>query len=189
MGGSSRIPEIQSKIKQFFVDEKKIIKKINTDEVVANGAAIMAAKNKNQLNNLSLMFKNLMIHDINPHSLGIANGNKMFFMIKKNEKIPIQNKKRIRTTHDNQPSFKISIYEGEDNLIKNNRKLGYCLLDNLRIANKGEVYATILFNLDSQYLLTIILEEEGKKNIKVLEIDRKNKDENYSNEGKIEGVE
>ena len=189
VGGSSRIPEIQSKIKQFFVDEKIIIKKINTDEVVANGAAIMAAKNKNQLNNLSIMFKNLMIHDINPHSLGIANGNKMFFMIKKNEKIPIQNKKRIRTTHDNQPSFKISIYEGEDNLIKNNRKLGCCLLDNLRIANKGEVYATILFNLDSQYLLTIILEEEGKKNIKVLEIDRKNKDENYSNEGKIEGVE
>ncbi len=110
-------------------------------------------------------------------------------MIKKNEKIPIQNKKRIRTTQDNQQSFKIRIYEGEDNLIKNNRKLGYCLLDNLRIANKGEVSATILFNLDSQYLLTIILEEEGKKNIKVLEIDRKNKDENYSNEGKIEGVE
>ena len=112
----------------------------------------------------------------------------MFFMIKRGDNVPCQITKRIRTTEDYQKYFKIIIYEGEDNLIQNNKELGYCLLDNLRKAKKGEVFAKISFYLDNNYCLTIVLEEENRNNIRVLEIEREKVQNNFE-EGKIEVIE
>ena len=188
VGGSSRIPKIQKMLIEFFGDKNKIYKTINADEAVAYGASIVGAyNNEYQRKDLSLRLKHEII-DINPHSLGIANGNKMFFMIKRGDNVPCKITKRIRTTEDYQKYFKIIIYEGEDNLIQNNKELGYCLLDNLRKAKKGEVFAKISFYLDNNYCLTIVLEEENRNNIRVLEIEREKVQNNFE-EGKIEVIE
>ena len=188
VGDSSRIPKIQEMLIDFFGDKNKIFKTINADEAVAYGASIEAAyNNEYQRKEISLRLK-YEIKDINPHSLGIANGNKMFFMIKRGDKVPCKITKRIRTSKDYQKYFKIIIYEGEDKLIQNNKELGYCLLDNLRKAKKGEVFAKISFYLDNNYCLTIVLEEENRNNIRVLEIEREKVQNNFE-EGKIEVIE
>ena len=175
---------------EFFGDKNKIYKTINADEAVAYGASIVGAyNNEYQRKDLSESLLNLIIEDINPHSLGIANGNKMFFMIKRGDKVPCKITKRIRTSKDYQKYFKIIIYEGEDKLIQNNKELGYCLLDNLRKAKKGEVFANINFYLDNKYCLIIVLEEENRNNIRVLEIEREKVQQNNFEEGKIEVIE
>ncbi len=187
IGGSSRIPKIQEMLIKFFGDKKKICKTINPDEAVAYGASIQAAyNNEYQRKDFKKSLLNLNIKDINPHSLGIPNGNKMFFMIKRGDKIPCEISKRIKTTKDYQKFFGINIYEGEDNLIQNNRKIGSCVLDNLRIDKKRKVIGIITFVLDNKYSLTIIVEEEGRKNKRILEIDREKINKNILNEGIIE---
>ncbi len=187
VGGSSRIPKIQEMLIEFFGDKNKIYKTINADEAVAYGASIVGAyNNEYQRKDFKKSLLNLNIKDINPHSLGIPNGNKMFFMIKRGDKIPCEISKRIKTTKDYQKFFGINIYEGEDNLIQNNRKIGSCVLDNLRIDKKRKVIGIITFVLDNKYSLTIIVEEEGRKNKRILEIDREKINKNTLNEGIIE---
>ncbi len=189
VGGSSRIPKIQEMLIDFFGDKNKIFKTINADEAVAYGASIEAAyNNEYQRKEISLRLK-YEIKDINPHSLGIANGNKMFFMIKRGDKVPCKITKRIRTSKDYQKYFKIIIYEGEDKLIQNNKELGYCILDNLRKAKQGEVFANISFKLDNKYCLEIVLEEENRNNKRILEIEREKVKQINFEEGKIEVIE
>ena len=67
--------------------------------------------------------------------------------------------------------FKITIYEGEDKLIQNNKELVYCLLIILEKPKNGEVFANISFILDNKYCLKIVLEEENRNNLRVLEIE------------------
>ena len=187
VGGSSRIPKIQEMLIDFFGDKNKIFKTINADEAVAYGASIVGAyNNEYQRKDLSESLLNLIIEDINPHSLGIANGKKMSFMIKRGEKVPCKITKRIRTTKDYQKYFGINIYEGEDSLIQNNRKIGSCILDNLRIDKKGKVFGKIIFYIDNKNSLKIIIEEEGKNNKRLLEIERENISESKIKEGIIE---
>ena len=107
-------------------------------------------------------------------------------MIKRGDKIPCEISKRIKTTKDYQKYFVINIYEGEDKLIQNNRKIGSCVLDNLRIDKKRKVIGIITFILDDKYSLTVIVEEEGRKNKRILEINREKINKNILNEGIIE---
>ena len=110
----------------------------------------------------------------------------MSFMIKRGDKVPCKITKRIRTTKDYQKYFGINIYEGEDSFIQNNRKIGSCILDNLRIDKKGKVFGKIIFHIDNKNSLKITIEEEGKNNKRLLEIERENISESKIKEGIIE---
>ncbi len=188
VGGSSRIPKIEEMLIDFFGDKKKIYKTINVDEAVAYGASIVGAYNEEyQRKKISFQLK-YESKDIIPYSLGIPKGNKIFFMMKRGDKVPCKNTIKIKTAKDYQEYFKINIYKGEDNLIQNNKKLGFCILDNLRKAKKGEVFAKICFFLDSNYHLTIHLEEQNRNNRRVLEIESKKEQQNNFEERKIEEV-
>ncbi len=190
IGGSTRIPEIQKRIKKFFDKNTNICKTINADEAVAYGAAIEAAlHNEVQRNELMFNYKDFKINDINPHSIGISNNGKMYFMIKKDQIIPVTIEKKIKTSRDNQTFFGIAIYEGENELVSKNIRLGYCILDNINVKEKGKVTGKITFVLDNKYILKIIIEEEGKRNKRELEIERKKYDEKEFNKGMIEIID
>ncbi len=190
IGGSTRIPEIQKRIKKFFDKNTNICKTINVDEAVAYGAAIEAAlHNEEQRKMLMSNYNDFQINDINPHSIGISNNGKMYFIIKKDENIPFTIEKKIRTSRDNQTFFGIAIYEGENDEVSKNVRLGYCILDNIKMKEKGKVSGKIKFILDTRYILKIIIEEEGRNNKRELEIERKKYDEKEFNKGMVEIID
>ena len=100
-------------------------------------------------------YNDFLINDINPHSIGISNNGKMYFIIKKDENIPFTIEKKIRTSRDNQTFFGIAIYEGENEEVSKNVRLGYCILDNIKMKEKGKVSGKIKFILDTRYILKL----------------------------------
>ena len=180
VGGSSRIPEVEEKIKEFFGKDDIILKVINADEAIAYGAAIVASRNllrdnKEMINDekSSEFFPELEIIDVNPLSLGIATQNGLFCpFIEKNTQIPCKKEKRFRTTVENQESFCIAVFEGERLFCKDNIKLGYYKLNNIRKGKKGEVIIKITFELNKKDSLFLKLEEEGRRNIREIEVNR-----------------
>ena len=179
-GGSSRIPEIQNKIKKFFGKDDIILNVINADEAIAYGAAIKAAHNLWKENSEiynndenSGFFQELTIIDVNPLSLGIATQYGLFCsFIEKNTQIPIKREKKFRTTIDNQDCFCIAVYEGERLFCKDNVQLGYYKLNNIRKGKKGEVIIKITFELNQKDCLILKMEEEGRRNIREVEVNR-----------------
>ena len=155
VGGSSRIPKIQEMIKEYFGNNKfKLSKKINPDEAVAYGAAIVGN------------IKNLKIKDVIPLTLGVGSKENMIPMIKKNTQIPFSFVKTFKTIQDNQSEFGIGIYEGEDKLLKNNILLDNFYLRNITKAPKGETKMEISFNVDQNGILSVSAKEIGKNNNK-----------------------
>ena len=169
VGGTTRIPKIQQLIKDIFPLINKLNFTINQDYSVAMGAAIIGERLKE---NSSL---DIEIQDICPHSLGISSKNgKMAVIIPKNTNIPCSKIKRFQTIYDDQPYFGIGIYEGESEFINDNYNLDNFIIDNLTKGPKGSVKMKVTFSLDTDCILTVIAEEEGKdnKNSKKLEIKR-----------------
>jgi len=115
VGGSTRIPSVKNAVSQYF--GKPVHDSLNPDEVVALGAAIqadvMAGHNKETL-----------LLDITPLSLGIETaGGLMDVLIPRNSKIPSRSSRQYTTQVDGQSSMRISVYQGERDLVKDNRKL------------------------------------------------------------------
>ena len=179
-GGSSRIPEIQKKIIEFFQRENILLNVINADEAIAYGAAIKAAQNliinnsdNNYVDKDYEFFQELKIIDINPLSIGIATQYGFFCpFIEKNTEIPCKKEKRFKTTLDDQENFCIAVYEGERIFCKDNIQLGYYKLNHIRKAKKGEVIIKITFELNKKDCLFIKLEEEGRRNLIETEVNR-----------------
>ena len=190
VGGSTRM----HKIKKIIREERftcKIIDYINPDEVVAYGATIQAAMlmtlgRKN--NNL----ENIVLFDITPISLGTdvinnnenpkirALGNKMSIIIPKWTPIPTIKKKLYKTVTNNQDSFKISIFEGENDYLKYNKKLGEFNLVGLPLKPRGEIECEVHFELDENNILTVKAYERTKNKSEIKVIDNKNKSINKS---------
>ena len=125
-----------------------------TDEVVAYGATIQAAMLMTIGKNKSL--EGIKLFDITPISLGTdvinkstipkikALGNKMSVIIPKWTRIPIQKDKEYKTIKDNQDSMQISIYEGENEYLKNDNYLGKFILNGLPELPKGKVQIKVI---------------------------------------------
>ena len=159
IGGSSRIPKIREIIQKHF-KLNKLNLTINPDFAVAAGAGIKAGI-YTQLSG----FENLEVKDVNPLSLGVSTiGGKMSIIIPKNTLIPCSEYKRYKTIYDNQPNFIVGIYQGENEFFKDNYKLDFFCIENIRKAPKGEVILKITFSLDKDSILAITAEEEGNKN-------------------------
>ncbi len=143
VGGSTRTPKVKNSIQNLFPDAK-INDQINPDEVVALGAAIEAdilAGNRTDL----------LLLDVTPLSLGLETiGGLMDVLIPRNSKVPSQLKKEYTTSVDGQINLAINVYQGEREMIADNRKIGEFILKGIPSMPAGipKVELTFLINTD-----------------------------------------
>lgn len=129
VGGMSRMPKVQDKVKEFFGKEPR--KDVNPDEAVAVGAAIQGQV-------LSGDRKDVLLLDVTPLSLGIETlGGVMTKMITKNTTIPTKFAQTYSTADDNQPAVTIKVYQGEREMASGNKLLGEFNLEGIPPAARG----------------------------------------------------
>ncbi len=115
VGGSTRVPVVKKSVSDFF--NKQVHDSLNPDEVVALGAAVQA-------DILAGNNKNFLLLDITPLSLGLETmGGLMDVLIPRNSKIPTKAGRQYTTQKDGQGSMRISVFQGERDMVKDNRKL------------------------------------------------------------------
>lgn len=151
VGGSTRVPEVQRAVKDFFGD--KLYNELNPDEVVAMGAAVQA-------NILSGKDQRFLLIDVTPLSLGIETmGGLMDVILPRNSKIPSKVARQYTTSVDGQVNLKISVYQGERDLVAHNRKLGEFILSGIPPMSAGLPKTEIQFLINADGILTVKAKE------------------------------
>ena len=153
VGGSTRIPLVQEKVKSFFGKDPH--KGVNPDEVVALGAAVQAGV-------LSGDVKDMVLLDVTPLSLGVETlGGVMTVMIPRNTTIPVRKEEVYSTAEDNQTKVEIHVLQGERAEAKDNRPLGRFHLDGLPPAPRGIPKIRVTFDIDANGILSVTAKDEA----------------------------
>lgn len=151
VGGSTRVPAVKHAVSEFF--GRPFNDSVNPDEVVALGAAIQA-------DILAGNNKELLLLDITPLSLGIeTSGGLMDVLIPRNSKIPSRAGRQYTTQVDGQSGMRISVYQGERDLVKDNRKLAEFNLSKIPAMPAGLPKVDISFLINADGILTVKAKE------------------------------
>jgi len=151
VGGSTRVPLVKESISQFF--GKPVNDTVNPDEVVALGAAIQA-------DILAGNNKDFLLLDITPLSLGIETmGGLMDVLIPRNSKIPNKAARQYTTYKDGQGGMKIAVYQGERDMIKDNRKLAEFNLTGIPGMPAGMPKVEVSFLINADGILVVKAKE------------------------------
>ena len=156
VGGSTRVPAVQSAIKSYF--DKEPSKELNPDECVALGAAIQAAI-------LTGDVKDVLLLDVTPLSLGIETLGQVFTpLIDRNTTIPTHKDQIFSTAADNQPSVEIHVLQGERKMAANNITLGRFQLVGIPPAPRGVPQIEVSFDIDANGIVNVKAKDLGTGN-------------------------
>ena len=152
VGGQTRMPLVQQKVKEFFGKEPR--KDVNPDEAVAIGAAIQAGVLGGQVNDVLLL-------DVTPLSLGIETlGGVMTKLIEKNTTIPAQASQVFSTAEDNQSAVTVHVLQGEREQASYNKSLGQFNLEGINPAPRGIPQIEVKFDIDANGILNVSAKDQ-----------------------------
>ena len=147
VGGSTRIPSIQEKVKEIFGKEPN--KSVNPDEVVALGAAIQGGVLAGDVDDVLLL-------DVTPLSLGIETlGSVSTKLIERNTTIPTKKSQVFSTAADNQTTVEIHVLQGEREMASDNKTIGRFHLADIPPSPRGVPQIEVTFDIDANGILNV----------------------------------
>jgi molecular chaperone DnaK len=153
VGGMTRMPAVQAKVKAIFGREPG--KSVNPDEVVAMGAAIQGAVLKGDI-------KDVLLLDVTPLSLGIETlGGVMTRLIERNTTIPARQSQVFSTAEDNQPAVTVHVLQGEREMAADNKTLGRFELTGIAPAPRGLPQIEVAFDIDANGIVNVSAKDKA----------------------------